>query len=377
MKHQHEPRYGRKRRNRGQPRITSGQLTVLPHLPHHHPDQYHYQSSDDDYPYASSSHVKSEPGDVKLSNGQGASSYYGNQNGNSSNSSNHSNNSNHGNNSNYGSNCYNSNNSNNSYNGNNGNNSYNGNNVNNGNNVSNGNNITNGINGDNRPNAFEDDSSMSQAMIVEAIRSRIAEIDKDFPRLARTKAKIYLELDRHDPRGAVHSRLLATHQDSLQTFADLKERRDTLTEVLADLMLVQGPQGTAAAAAPAATAVAAAQPAVATGSAVRVLPERNACGRIVDRGLVMKPNMPRFGYSDRPTTFSEPEEFLHRFQQYMTSFLGLNRLKSEGYRYMVALIEDVQLQTELYEEFEFMDKALLTFQECAHVFRDLTGPVNV
>ncbi|KAF9986105.1 hypothetical protein BGZ75_002224 [Mortierella antarctica] len=232
-------------------------------------------------------------------------------------------------------------------------------------------------NNSNRSNAFEDDNSVDQATLVKYVRNRIAEIDRDFPRLARTKAKIQLELDRHDPRGALHARLLAQHQNSLQTFADLKKRRDTMTEVLADLLLTQGPQQPQQ---PQSQGQLQPQPSIGAVSTVRVNPDQdplnnhnNNSSSTAERVLELKADMPRYGADKRRTYTTSPEEFLYRFEMHLKTYLGSERFEKECYRYMVVLTTYPGLQNQLFEEFEDRDKATLTFSECAKVFRRLTG----
>ncbi|KAF9558875.1 hypothetical protein EC968_006800 [Mortierella alpina] len=280
MKHQRSfCRRGGARGARGQPYITSGQLTVHPH----------HSSSDEDYQYPSSSApVKSEPEDFMFGNGQGSSS------------NNH------------------------------------------------------------RTNAFEDDNSMDQATIVALVRERIAEIEKDWPKLARTKAKIHLELDRHNPRSACYTRLLAQHQSTLQTVEDLKKRRDTFAEILADLMPAQEQQQQQQ------------QQQLVVAGRSTVSNSSDTSDNIADRVLVLKPTMPKFGYRKGVTYTASPQDFLHRFEMYLRPFLGPERFERDCYRYMMVLTKDEHLQKDLFEQFELKDKASLTFEVCAQVFRQLT-----
>ncbi|KAF9934687.1 hypothetical protein BGZ67_003748 [Mortierella alpina] len=282
--------------------ITSGQLTVHPHRHH---------SAAGDYGYSSPSSVKLEPEDAVFANSHGLphkSNITNNLSNNNNNSSSSSSN----------------------------------------------NNI-------NRSNAFEDDNSVDQATLVKYVRNRIAEIDRDFPRLARTKAKIHLELDRHDPRGALHARLLAQHQNSLQTFADLKKRRDTMTEVLADLLLTQGAQQPQQ---PQSQGQLQPQPSQGAVSTVRVNP---------DQDPLNNHNNNSSSTAERAHLYDLAQEFLYRFEMHLKTYLGSERFEKECYRYMVVLTTYPGLQNQLFEEFEDRDKATLTFSECAKVFRRLTG----
>ncbi|KAF9288001.1 hypothetical protein BGZ68_000956 [Mortierella alpina] len=215
----------------------------------------------------------------------------------------------------------------------------------------NGNHNNHNHNNNNANNSNNNAPAVDGSYEIEIVRERIAELDKDLLELACKKASFGLQLDSCDRGIAVSAKNCSQYQDAVHAMVHLKERRDTLADILADLM--QYKEG--------ATADSAGQVSTANTS------------DFDEYVLEIKDDMPRFGCDNKRYYTTSTDDFLYRFEVYLKTFLGPVRFERECFRYMVMLTEDVPLQNDLFEEFECRDKPWLTFEECANVFRDFTA----
>ncbi|KAF9957698.1 hypothetical protein BGZ72_001508 [Mortierella alpina] len=197
-------------------------------------------------------------------------------------------------------------------------------------------------------NALVTDIEHQHDWAIRETRARIAEIENELLEQVTEKARLHLEFDRDHPESGGHASFGTPYQHSVQTVAILKHRLETCTALLADLMPAQEQGGT----------------------------DKTAdCLTGSDRILEMRDDMPKFGKCDNRIYTTQTDVFLDRFEVYLKTFLGPARFERECYRYMVMLIVDEGLQYDLFEAFEYRDKASLTFEECARVFRDMTVQV--